>query len=220
MEPFISTAYDGPQHHDILVAHRGYGDVNEKSNNQQGNDVANLATDLGTVFSGSPETIGEDARTFEVAANATDFVSIDDESDIDFYSFTVDGTAIADITLEALGHTYDIGPQTPNGQQPQTGPFSTLVRSDLALTLFDTDGTTELGSSDLAGFGGIESLTGINLSAGTYFVRISGDDSEAGNIAIDTQFYSLGISVAAVPEPSSLAVVGLLSTTLLLRRRR
>ena len=222
MEPFTSSnpPFDGPQYHDILIAHRGYGDVNERSNNHLGNDDFNLATDLGTVNDGDSISIGDDARDLFVNPNEVDFVSIDDESDTDYFSFTVNEASIAGITLESLGETYNIGPQ--DGVNNNELPFDTSLRSDLALALFDTDGVTLLAEIDAAGLGGIETLSDINLAtAGTYFIRVTGADN-LDSIAVDTQFYGLNITVAAsaIPEPGAFFVIGCLGAMGLVRRRR
>ena len=47
MEPFVSTAFDGPQEDDILAVNRNYGDVNNEND-----DTAN-ATDLGPIANGT-----------------------------------------------------------------------------------------------------------------------------------------------------------------------
>jgi hypothetical protein len=52
MEPFISVAYDGPQHDDVRNAMRHYGDPCEP------NETANTATDLGAIAIGANLTIG------------------------------------------------------------------------------------------------------------------------------------------------------------------
>ena len=212
MEPSINTNFDGPQHHDILMAHRGYGDVNEKSNSQQGNDTAALATGLGLIADGSSVSVGQDGDNTTVADTDTDFFSIDDGSDTDFWSFEVASASLVDVNLDALGYTYNMG----------SGNFDTTARSDLRLTVFDTDGTTSLGSADLTGLGGNEQLTGLQAnSAGTYFVRIQGSDN-GDSIDVDTQFYGLTVSVAAIaiPEPGSLVLLSLCGLVLARRRRR
>lgn len=168
MNPTYSGSFDGPQYHDILMAHRGYGDFNQKSFGGLGNGVASRATDLGVINDGGTISIGDSARTFIVEPDATDFVSIHSQSDIDFYSFTVDIAGHIDILLEALGFTYMAGPQ--NDTQIE---FDTSIRSDLALALFDTDGSTLLSFVDDTSFGGSELISNFFLeSAGTYFVRV------------------------------------------------
>lgn len=212
MEPSIQTAFDGPQHHDILMAHRGYGDANEKSNSQQGNDTSALATGLGLIADGSSVSVGQDGDNTTVADTDTDFFSIDDETDTDFWSFEVASASLVDINLDALGYVYNIG----------GGNFDTTARSDLTLAFFDTDGTTLLGSADLTGLGGNEQLSGLQANAaGTYFVRIQGTDN-GDSIVVDTQFYGLTVAVAAIaiPEPGSLVLLSLCGLVLARRRRR
>ena len=186
MEPFIQTNFDGPQFDDVLGIHRGYGDVNEKSNGGLGNDVAANATSLGTILNNDSVTIGSDANNVVVAPSEVDFVSIDDNSDIDFYSFTVNSASILDITLDPMGPTYFQGSQ--GGSQSS---FNTSELSDLSLALFDTDGTTMLASQNIGGLGDTETILDFNVGqAGEYFVRVTGTQN-------NVQMYGLTIDVEA-----------------------
>ncbi len=183
MEPFIQLNFDGPQLDDILGAHRGYGDFYEKSNAGAGNDVASNATSLGTVFDQMTVSIGTDGDDRIVAANETDFVSIDDNSDTDFYAFTVSERSRVDIELTPTGSSYLVGPQ--NGSQIT---LDNRIRSDLALALFDSDQTTLLTSVDLTGEGEIESINDWLLGPpGEYYVRVTG-------AANDVQMYQLDVT--------------------------
>jgi len=217
MQPVIDLTYDGPQHHDILVAHRAYGDFFEKSNAGLGNDTAARATPLGAVTTSTPKSIGNSARTLAVSATATDFVSIDDNTDTDFYSFSIAGAARLNALLESLGFTYNATAQGAGGNVA----FNSQTRSDLALALFDTDGTTLLASSDVTGLGGNESLSVVLANAGTYFIRITGADNPDA-LALDAQFYGLTLSLTAVPEPTTWALIvgGVVSSSVGYRRWR
>ena len=85
MEGVTSSAFDGPQFDDILGAQRHYGDYYEKSG---GNDTSAKATPLGALGGGQTLSIGTSAISTVVAHDqTTDFVSIDDESDIDYLQF-------------------------------------------------------------------------------------------------------------------------------------
>lgn len=207
MEPFIQTGFDGPQYHDILVAHRYYGDALEKAGGTNlGNDVAARATALGAIASGGQVQRGTSAATFVVSSAATDFVSIDDNTDTDFYSFSVSAAGQITLLLEAMGFTYNITAQGGGGNVA----FNSLLRSDLALALIGTDGTTVLASSNSTGLGGNEQIIFNLPGAGTYFIRVTGADNNDA-IFLDTQFYRLTASftASAIPEPTTMGLFGL-----------
>ncbi len=227
LEPNLSTAFDGPQFNDILLLHRGYGDVNEKSNAGLGNDTSALATDLGAIVSGGTISIGNDARDLVVGATEVDFVSIDDTTDTDFFSFTVSDAGTIDVLVEALGPTYNAGPQGVQGNpNPPQDSFDASMRSDLTLTIFDVDGTTPLATINNGGLGDDELASAIALSAaGTYFARVTGVDNPDG-LQIDTQFFGLTINFNAslgaspVPEPATAGLFAIGLVISLFARRR
>lgn len=137
------------------------------------------------------------------------------ESDTDYFKFTVDSDGTVDIDLEALGFTFNVGPQFGGSQNP----FDTKLRSDLKLEIFDS-GLNSLGASDATGLGGMESLVGIGVLAGDYFIEITGADNGDSNL-FDVQFYGLSTTfTSAVPEPTSTLFVALVVGGLGLRRRR
>lgn len=220
LEPAYQTGFDGPAYHDILVAQRGYGDALEKTNSGLGNDTAANATNLGTLVFGSTVALGNDARNLLVSSTATDFISIDGDTDSDYFSFSVGSEGLLNVSLEALGFTYQVGPQ--GGSESS---FDTRTRSDLRFSLFDTDGITLLADVNAFGLGLTEMLTGFSLgSAGTYFLRVQGT-SNADTTQLDTQFYGLNIGfVTAVPEPSSMLLLSVVGSggalRLIVRRRR
>jgi len=188
LDPSITTAFDGPQFDDIRGLQWFYGDALEKTNGGLGNDAIFNATSLGSISMGSAVSIGTDAADTFVSPTDTDFVSIDRFSDVDFYSFTTSGPSLLDVVLSPLGPTYNQG--TQGGAQSS---IDTLSISNLALTVFDTDGSTILGSANLFGAGFAEMLTEISLpDAGDYFVQITGDDQII-------QFYQLDVAVNGLP---------------------
>lgn len=168
MEPSITLGFDGPQHDDILAINRGYGDRLEKNG---GNDTYTRATDLGTLGLG----------TFTI-----DTVSIDDDSDVDWFRFTVGAGREIDLTLTPIGSTYN-----SNGTM-----FNSLAQSNLALAVYASNGTTLLASANIHGAGVAETLNNLVLpGSGTYYVRITGSANAA-------QMYRLtGTIDSAVPEP-------------------
>jgi hypothetical protein len=183
MEPNISSAFDGPQFDDILAAHRWYGDVYEKSNGLAGNDVPANATWLGAFSQTGQLAIGTDAADMFVAPHEVDFVSIDDDSDIDFYRFSVPHAGKISALLIPRGPTYLEGPEG----QAQTS-FQSNAQSDLSLRLLTSDGLVTLGMANNTGFGGVESLTDISVSGpGEYLVEITGSQNAA-------QMYELQVS--------------------------
>lgn len=171
MEPLVTTSFDGPQHDDILGMNRTYGDGNEH------NDTPGTATSLGSPLRG-------------ITASASE-VSIDGDTDVDYYSFTISGPAEVDATLVPEGQTYLEGPQI-NGVCTAGTSFNSKTLNDLTLEIVDSNGTTVLGFADNTGAGFNETLTAVSLgSGGTYYARISGDTDEV-------QFYSLELSFTPI----------------------
>lgn len=202
LEPFLSTAFDGPQFDDILGAQRLYGDALETK--QGGNETIADAHNLGSFNVNDSFSIGTDAVDLVVAAAETDFVSIDGLSDTDFFQINVSSNSVLDIALQVLGDSYNQGPQ--GGSQSL---FNPSTQNDLGLELLASDGITSLGLSNSGGLGASESLSNISLSSGDYFIRVFGTQDAA-------QFYSLNLNLSpatAVPfefSPSlSLLILGL-----------
>lgn len=198
LEPFINTSFDGPQLDDILAAHRHYGDAWEKNG---GNDTAAKAIHLGTVSAGTPLAIGTAATDKVVAATDIDFVSIDDNSDNDYWSFTIDIPSAVDFTLTPRGPTYSEGPQ--GGTQ---GLFNTSAQSDLTLRVYNATGNSLLATANNSGLGSVESIADMAFAnPGTYLVRISGSANAA-------QFYQLDITATPNFLAGDVNLDGVLST--------
>lgn len=189
MEPIINLAIDGPQFDDILGAQRGYGDAFEKNG---GNNSSATATALGPVVSGETIQRGTNANDNQVVPAEVDFVSIDDDSDVDFFSFSVSTGITVDLTLTPLGPTYLSGPQNFDGSCSAGTSFNAAAQSDLTLQLLAPNGITVLQSSNVNGLQGAESISSGALSAGTYFVRVSGS-------ANAVQMYRLALTAKLIP---------------------
>ncbi len=204
MEGSINTSFDGPQIDDIHQAQRRYGDNWEENG---GNDAFSVATNLG-IFDGTAMLIGADANmgasVVEVDPDQVDFISIDNDTDVDFLQITLDSIYDMSFALDMVGPTYD---------HDGDSSYSLANQSDLDMVLLASDGTTVLADSNNAGLGVSEQIDMV-LEAGTYYVQIVGNNDA-------TQFYQFGASgFSAVPEPGSMLALGALSALLAGRRRR
>jgi serralysin len=189
MEPILSTSFDGPQYDDVLGLQRHYGDALEKNG---GNNTVATATQLGTIGDNQTISIGTDGHRKALSTFHKDIISIDDESDIDYFSFSTSTSSFVSINLNPVGPTYSVGPQ--GGTQSQ---FVASAQSDLALQLIGPNGTTVLATSDLVGLGLSESIS-LNVSAaGQYYIKVTG--STLNKI----QTYSLDISVSHIEVENS-----------------
>ena len=173
MEPFISFAFQGPQEDDILASNRHYGDPDG------GNDSPATATLLGN--NAPPTSYSKVQR------------SIDDNGDIDHFSFILDGPATLSAELTPTGTTYLDGEQNPNTGACSSGtPFNALTVADLRLDVLGIDGVTVLASSASNGPGVAENVTDVTLpTAGIYYVRIRQQGASINN----SQMYDLDLDL-------------------------
>lgn len=178
MEPFVTTVFDGPQPDDILAGNRGYGDPREKPVE---NDTVADATALGA------GTIGN-----------TIFVSnpsIDDDADVDYFTFEAPPGAALTLRLVPGGGLYTSGPEVGSACGTVT-TFNAAAQSDLALEFLAANGVTVLGAANAVPAGFTETLGVPTLpnGPGTYYVRVTGAASAA-------QLYLLQIIVAQANRP-------------------
>jgi hypothetical protein len=171
MEPAINISFDGPQLDDIRGIQSFYGDALEKSHNGAGNDTFTTATHLGALSSGGTRSIGADAALDTVVDPVdSDFVSIANSLDSDFFSFDVNWPVGLNAVLLPHGGVFNHGQQ--GGEQSQVDANSD---NDLRMTVFGSDGVTALASADRAVAGDVESLSGVFLpAAGRYFIQVAG----------------------------------------------
>lgn len=173
MEPFLSTAFIGPQHDDIRAVQRHYGDRWEP------NSSPAAASFLGGP--GLEETLSP--------------ASIADGSDLDWYRFEAAAGSVLDATVTPVGFTYNSGSQffifCPNGSS-----VNSLVVHDLRLRLYAADGTTLLADANSNPAGQPESISGFKFEgAGEYLLLVSG--GAASNI----QLYDLAVAVSEGEAP-------------------
>ncbi len=188
MEASINGTFDGPQHDDLRGVHWYYGDVFEKAPAGR-NETAALATPLGLLQPGAALAIGTAGSGTVVDPGETDFVSISNESDIDFFSFTVATPLSVSLSMTPRGATFTQG----------TTAFNTTTTSNLSLALFGSDGVTLLAESAAGAAGVIESITGFSLTQpGTYYARVRGPVTAAEQVA---QFYQLDLAAASLLPP-------------------
>ncbi len=180
MEPFISTAYDGPQLDDRLNAQRHYGDPLENNN------TPGTATPLGTL-SIIPDSLTE--------------LSIDDNGDLDYFEFQLDDASEVTVNLTPTGASYTQGPQT---QQCNGGSnYNSLTIMDLGVQVIDSNGINVLASADVNPAGQAESISVVIENAGTYFIRVDGDNTNS------IQAYNLVAFAQELPFlPVGLSLVG------------
>jgi len=181
---FLNLSFDGPRQDDIRGMQRLYGDVNEADNTSSSATpvilTSGVALDLGPP---QPPATG----TNDLHASS---LSIDENGDVDWFTFSVAQPAALDVVLTPIGSTYSHAPSSGGA----CGAASNVVaRSmyDLACEVLAPDGVTVLALADSVAIGLPETLTDVLLTApGTYFVRVfelSGPSS--------TQLYHLQLRI-------------------------
>ncbi|MDT0556656.1 T9SS type A sorting domain-containing protein [Patiriisocius hiemis] len=174
MEPFVNISFFGQQEDDILGVNRHYGDF-DGTNDSSAESVLLGSNALPT--------------TYDVIQR-----SIDDNSEVDFFSFTISEAATFSGTLSPTGTTYLEGVQFSSGACSSGSPFNAQTISNLEFELLGTNGTTILATGSGNGAGVDETISNFTLPlAGTYFVRVSQEGSSVDNV----QMYDLSIDLVA-----------------------
>jgi hypothetical protein len=172
MEPFLTTAFDGPQNDDIRAAQRQYGD------NYEPND---------TIATGSA-IINESGTT--TLAN----LSIDDNADVDYYKFNANVGATVTVRATPQGpSSYLNGPQNANGSCSAGTTVLPLAVQDLVVSLYRGSSTTPLIVQNAYGPGTVETITSFPItSSDVYSIRVS-----SAITTDDVQLYSLVTTIVA-----------------------
>ncbi len=153
MEPFYSGSYDGPQLDDILLGHRHYGD-----NDEPNNSLAQ-PTDLGNVNTST--ILGRDN------------LSIDDNSDRDFFEINLTEPAELVIAVAPAAGEYLNGPQNFNGSCSAGTLTDYNSIHNLRISVYTPDDLfNPQATSDVAPAGQGEFLTYQAETAGTVWIEI------------------------------------------------
>lgn len=178
MEPEPIVNVDGPQQDDIRGIHRLYGDRFERDG---GNDAPGSATPLGMLSFGQPLALGADASNSQIVnADDTDFVSIHDAMDEDYFRFSLPNRADISVSLTPVGAFY-------NQRFTSTGPnenINAAALGDLELELTGPDGVVTAASNPA---GAPESIEYTATSGGDFTLAVRGSTNSP-------QLYRLEIS--------------------------
>jgi len=170
MEPYASTAFDGPQDDDIRGGQRLYGDWLEN------NDDPSEPTDLGALSG---------AVTYEN-------ISIDKGGvDEDWFLLSAPGGGELSVTLKPVGSTYNVGPQGGSASS-----INTKAITDLELSIYDGSGTVVEHYQNDTGPGLDEVLSAFPLVPGDHFIRVSRVADSANAIQRYTLMVTFDVSTA------------------------
>ncbi|GMU34156.1 MAG: matrixin family metalloprotease [Planctomycetia bacterium] len=188
MEPFISLAYDGPQHDDIRGAQRHYGDPSENDNS------SGAATDIGVLNSGSSIDVG----AISPPTNGS-VLSIDANGESDWFRFTTSTSVSVTATATPVGLSYDDSAQSGScggaGNCCSGNIINSASIADLNVEIIDTNGATVLATGSSQPIGSAETTNQAALiNPGNYFVRVF-----EGNAPSQAQLYRLTVTAAPLP---------------------
>ncbi|MFZ4575468.1 MAG: PKD domain-containing protein [Phycisphaerales bacterium] len=183
MEPFNSTAYDGPQQDEIRGGQYYYGDIYEP------NASAANATTMGALTPGVTTTFGITPAP-SLANTAT--MSISDNGDTDYYRFSVDQPRLVDVTITPFGSSYVDVDQNADGSCQGSGfTVNALAISNLVLQVQTNNGGVTWITQDATIAGSAETVNDVLVSPpGNFIVRVSQNGAPAIG---DTQLYRLTI---------------------------
>jgi hypothetical protein len=142
---------------------------------------------------------------------------------------TINGGTVSDIGELALAnlfdtYTFSLGTDGTLDILTEFEDVYTGLSLDTEIALFDSSGTL-IGTDDDGGPGTYSALSGLNLTAGDYTLIVAGFNSTfADGFDVtpgdSTGDYRVSLSFSAIPEPSMLAALGLMSLGCCAARRR
>jgi hypothetical protein len=176
MEPYASTAFDGPQTDDVRAAQRFYGDRYE------------LVNDLATTAPAPFNATGTTAVTN---------VSIDDNLDVDWFKFDATIGSTVSITVSPTGPTsYLSGPQNADGSCSAGSAVAPRTIHNLGVAIYrGANGGTLLTSSDSAAAGSSEVIQNFVIPAtDTFAIKVF-----PSTTTDDIQVYSIAFTINPAP---------------------
>lgn len=174
MEPFASTSFDMIQLDDIQAGQRNYGDYLEP------NDTSGTASAIGSFSIGTSVDV--------------DTVSIDDNSDVDFYSLSTTQPLELEITVTPAAGVYLNGAQNGNGSCSSGTLTDYNDNQDLSIEVRSSNGTTQLAFGNSAPAGQTETLNVTLTNPGSYFIVINDPGTQNA-----IQMYDMNVSGGSVP---------------------
>jgi hypothetical protein len=159
----------------------------EKVGGGAGNNTLATSTPLGVVAAGQTLTMGADGTTgTKVEPSESDFLSISNASDIDYFRFSLAEPSWLDATVTPVGPVYGQRPNTSGGYTN----INSAALSNLSLELYSLVGETWELRGTAAGnpIGVAEALLDSPLDAGEYAVKVAGSSAVVQTYQL--QFYS------------------------------
>ena len=191
MEPFINLGFRGSQFDDVYSLQRNYSDPLEVHGALRDNDTVANATPISLVTG---------------TTAAWQWLSIDDSTDLDHYSFS--GTATQQLTVRIIPSdpilptdpnvdTYLEGAQNADGSCSAGTAFDPTTQQDLVLDLIGTNGSTVVATAPVQAAGLTEQIVNFQLPAnGTHTIRVRGGAADRA------QLYRMEVlRVDAAPAP-------------------
>ncbi|MFK7759644.1 MAG: matrixin family metalloprotease [Phycisphaerales bacterium] len=178
MEPFINTSFTGPQIDDVRGAQRGYGDVDENNNS-----IA-TASDLAGLALGGSGFVGGNFKIIN-------FRSIDDNSDVDFYSVPTAEPVTMTVSLDPAGGSYQFTGENGGGGGAF---FNANAVLDLEFSVRDANNNVIVNVDNTAA--GFSEFASVELpEPGQYYIVI--DSNNTNNI----QLWNLTVLFATLDVP-------------------
>jgi len=179
MEPFLSTAFDGPQQDDIRAGHGQYGDPFESNNTAAtAFNLGSVSTNATTNFGSTPADIT--FPTAPIPANSS-IMSIHPNDANDWYTISVPGSANFTFTATPVGTSYDDSTQANNGSCNSGNVLDALRQARLTVQVTSADGATVFGSGTAAALGNNAVATGSLPAAGSYRLFVGRTGTHTNN---------------------------------------